>query len=311
MSMSSGVSPARWLEAGGPAALGLRLARRLVGPMPTPLRYRIADLGGAGAHAVLRSRAREAARNYAQVLGPDADPEAVARLTRRAFCNYARTVLDFLLLDSLVGELVASGRISGRPHLEQAVARGRGVLLLTAHFGNWDLGAAVAARLGNRVVAVAEPFGRPAVDALVRRARERQGTRIVGTGPAGARAALRALHAGEVVAIVADLATGPAVAHVPFFGQAARLPTGPAALAVRTEAAVLIGSVWRAPDGRYRAAIEPALAVPRNPDRAAAARELTAAIAAVFERLIVARPEQWTAFRPLWPAGGPPLPETR
>ena len=97
--LSSPVQTAsEWVGRGEHVGLLLAAATSLTKAMPTPVRYRLADIGGEGAYRLLRRRSRLAEENYRVFAG---DPDRARRLTRLAFRNYARTVMDFLVLESL------------------------------------------------------------------------------------------------------------------------------------------------------------------------------------------------------------------
>ncbi|HUY61540.1 MAG TPA: hypothetical protein VMW49_06650 [Candidatus Dormibacteraeota bacterium] len=292
----------RWLARGGPTALGLQLAELVAGHVPTPVRYGLADLGGWAAYHLLSDRAAVTRANFRPVLGPGRPPQAVDRVARRAFQNYGRTVVDFLTLDRLVADLQRRGPVAGAEHLETALAEGHGAILVSAHFGNWDLGAASAALTGHPVHTLADPFGPPAVDERVRRARERLGVHVLDPGTAGVRAALRVLRRNEILALAADLDPGTGGVLVPFFGRLAVIPAGPAALALRTGAPIVAGYIWRDRDGRYQGAVEPPVRPDPTADRAVETERLTAAMIASFERAIRRAPAQWSIFRPIWRA---------
>jgi lauroyl/myristoyl acyltransferase len=116
------------------------------------------------------------------------------------------------------------------------------------------------------------------------------------------RALFRALARDECVVLLGDIAPeGVETAQVPFFGRPAPFPLGPARLAQRTRAPILVISCVRMPDYTYRLEAQPPLRADPTRPADAAVLDLTAAIAARFERLIAAWPEQWYPFHPVWP----------
>lgn len=286
-----------WVARGGPQALGFRVATVLVGPMPRALRYRLADIGGSAAFGLLSSRARRARVNYS-AFAPG-DRAASSKLARGAFQNYARTVLDFLILEKLLKELKRTpGAISLEP-LHRALAEGRGAIVVTPHLGNWDLGAAAIATCGRPVHAVTDPFGPPLVDGLVRSTRERLGVGVIPVGPASAREALRALRRNEVLLLACDIDHGGPGVPVSFLGRRVVLPAGPATLALRTGAPLIPGYMKRRADGNHESGLLEPLPQPRPGDASAQTQELTQAIASSFESMIRADPSQWFAFHSL------------
>lgn len=287
----------RWFSRGGHLGLALRAATLITRGIPTPVRYRLADIGGTAAYWMLRDRAAVARGNY-QVFAPG-DPAATARLTSSAFRNYARTLLDFLVLERLVERLKATPETVDMAPLQRELDQGRAAVVVTPHLGNWDLGAAMIATCGRPVHAVADKFGPPAVDSLIRAVRERLGVRIIPTGPSSAREALRALRRGEVLLLAADIDRAGTGVAVSFLGRRVYLPAGPATLALRTGASLIPGYVRRLPGGRHEARMLDPIPLPAAGDAESRVRQLTQGIAEAFEKMIWMDPGQWFAFHRL------------
>lgn len=286
-----------WVANGGPQALGLRIATVLVSPMPRGLRYRLADIGGVAAYGLLSSRARRARNNYS-AFAPG-DRRGSSKIARGAFRNYARTILDFLILERLLDELKSRpGAISLGP-LHRALAAGKGAIVVTPHLGNWDLGAAAIATCGRPVHAVTDPFGPPEVDSMVRASRERLGVGVIPVGPSSVKESLRALRRNEVLLLACDIDKGGAGVPVSFLGREVVLPAGPATFSLRTGAPLIPGFMRRRPDGSHESRLEEPLPLPSTGDAAEQTAELTQAIASAFEVMIRDDPAQWFAFHSL------------
>ncbi len=283
-----------WLGRGEHLALAFRAATVISRRLPTPLRHRLADIGGGAAYTLFVGRARVSRENYL-VFRPG-DRLAAHRLARAAFRNYARTVVDFLVLEQLVTGLKATPEAVSMEPLRRALAQGRAVIVVTPHLGNWDLGAAITATGGRPVHAVADQFGPLAVDALVRAARERLGVHVIPSGPSSAREALRALRRGDILCLVADIGKGGTGVPVDFLGRRVYLPAGPATLALRTGATVIPGYARRLPGGGHEARLFEPIELPEAGDAEVRVRLLTQRIADAFERMIWIDPSQWFAF---------------
>ncbi len=298
-----GPSIRRWRRRGEHLGLAFRAATVITRRLPDRTRYGLADIGGASAHLFLRSRAEVALQNYLVFTG--GDRREAARLTRRAFRNYARTVMDFLVLEKLLAAVIDGDPKPETAALEKELTGGQPAIVVTPHFGNWDLGAAVTASCGRQVHAVADQFGPPAVDDLVRAAREKVGVRVIPTGPASARQALRALRQGDVLCLAADIDKSGQGVAVKFLGQSVLFPGGPATLAIRTNATLIPGYVRRLRGGGHEAALWPPLSPPNSGATEERVGILTQGIADSFEAMIRLDPSQWFAFHrlPLAPPG--------
>lgn len=263
--------------------------------LPPGLRHAAAAPGGTAWFWLSPAQRRNALDNYAAALGREPDDTEVARVAKRAFQNYGRMLIDFLVLDSLSrNEVLERVSNDGREHLDAALARGRGVIMAVPHMGSWDMAGSYAAALGYSVWAVAERFPGSLNDAVVT-TRQRFGLNVVTLGRSAVRAITEALQANGVVALLCDLEQGPGVA-VRFFGRRAIVPAGPAAFALKTGAALLPAYQYAAARGRYHVHLDPALDWPDGETK----EGLMQRVVDRFEEFIQQRPDQWYAFRPMF-----------
>jgi lauroyl/myristoyl acyltransferase len=272
---------------------------RILRAVPPGVRHAAAAPGGAAWYWLSPGQRHAALDNYAAALGRrPTDPE-VARVARRAFQNYGRMLMDFLLIGSLTpDELVERVTLEGRDDLEAALARGRGAIMAVPHMGSWDLAGAYAGAIGYPIAAVADKFPGSLNDAVVE-TRQRYGMNVIMLGRSAIRAITEALRANHIVALLCDLEQGPGV-DVRFFGRHAIVPGGPAALALKTGAALMPACQYAVAPGRHRIHLDPALAVREGDTK----ERLMQRVIERFEEFIKERPDQWYAFRPMFRAPG-------
>jgi KDO2-lipid IV(A) lauroyltransferase len=274
------------------ASWGLRL-------LPTSARYVPAEATIAALSPLLKKQRRIAELNFALAFNHPAGSAEPMRLARESQRNYARMGADFLRLRTMTPqEVLRWGQPWGEEYLAAARKQGRGVIFALAHFGSWDVAAAYAQAFGQRLTLVTESSWS---SELVASSRLGKGLQIAPREKA-LRLVFRALSRNECVAIISDLVEDEfQTGQVQFFGRATRFPLGPARLARRTGAGVMVCAAVRLKDGTYRVeGKEPLWADPAVPEKQAVL-DLTAAIALRFEILIRAFPEQWYPFRPVWP----------
>lgn len=258
------------------------------------MRYGAATPGGAAWFALSRAQRRAALDNYAAALGRERDDPEVRRVARRAFQNYGRMLMDFLVLGGISGiDLVERMSADGREHLDAAVARGRGTIMAVPHMGSWDMAGSYAGALGYRISAVAERFPGSLNDAVVK-TRQKFGLDVIMLGRSAVRGITDALRANRIVALLCDLEQGPGVS-VRFFGRPAIVPGGPAAFALKTGAALIPACQYAVGPGRYHVHLDPALSV----DAGDTKESLMQRVVDRFEEFIKERPDQWYAFRPM------------
>lgn len=234
---------------------------------------------------------RAAVRGNLARIRPDADGRALDRLVTATYVAFAES-----LLDAWRDAPATSVAIEGEERLRSALAAGRGVVLWSAHLGNWELAAAALARAGFPIAALARPHADPATDRFFSARRAAAGVRVVGRCP-GARGARSVLRARGLLALLGDRRFEGRGRPVSFFGRPAWLPAAPLALARRTGALVVPGFVVKVAPGRYRIHLEPAL------DGTAAGPGgdgVLAALAAALERHVRRDPTQWFVFEPVW-----------
>ncbi len=274
----------------------LDLGSAIVNALPVWFGYALADVGGLTSYWVLPRKRQAARTNFSVALDrPPASPP-VGRIVRKSFRTYSRMVVDVLRLRTMPIERLKSWiELHGLEHLDAALARGKGVILVTPHVGNWEPASNVVAMFSYDVLAV---VGSGLVSRAVSQSRQRAGMTVVEHTRA-ARPAMRALRQNSVVILVADLVKDYRAAPVRLFGRDAHIAAGPAHLAVRTGAALVPVVSIRQADNTSIIRCEPPLYVDQHADTVAESNRLSQAIAAYFERTIVAHPEQWYPYRPL------------
>lgn len=267
-----------------------RAIERTVPALPGALDGPISEVAGTLAY-LAAPRARAAVRANLRVVA------GRPSLARRVFVAQARHYLETFRILRLTPEaLLAMVDIEGWAHLAQAHARGKGVLLASAHLGPVVLCGQILTARGLDVSVLvetkADDFGR-----LVDRARSAMGIKTIDTRSAMGMA--RALVRGGVVGVLGDRAVTGVGERVAFFGREALLPSGHVALALRTGAALVPGFASR--DGaRLVARIEPELVLRRTGDRDADVRDGVIRWAAALEAAIARAPDQWSVFEPIW-----------
>jgi KDO2-lipid IV(A) lauroyltransferase len=273
--------PVGWLLAHLPTPVGLAFGRRL----------------GDVLWLVLPRRRAVALENLRRSFGADRPAPEIRRLARRSFQHLGMNLVEICRYALRpTGVVLSQVRLEGREHLEAAAAQGRGVLVLTAHYGNWELLAAAHGLSGLPLSIVVRPLDHPLLDDLADRFRRRSGAELIVKRQA-VRDVLGALRRRRMVGILLDQnATRAEGVFVPFFGVPASTSKGLALLALRTGAPVVPIFLRREPGGRHCIEVGPALTPP--PDRQI--ETYTAAFNRVLEAAIRRAPEQWLWMHDRW-----------
>lgn len=275
----------------------LRASGWVIRCLPPRISYTVARILGLVAFYLWWPGRQRCIRNMLHVASGDI--ELARRYARNSFCYYGAYLVDFLQFGTLTfGDVVRRVEFDDWTLIDEARS-GNGIVFVTLHFGNWDLGAAcIAERLPLSVVA--DTFGHRGLNDLVVESRERLGMQVV-SAQRMAPSLLRALRRNDIVALLIDVPHGDGGVDVEFFGSTVSVSGGPARLALSNGAPIVTGLLLRiAPSSeRFSGMMERVNFVPGG-DRDQDVRELTQATMCSLERMMRNDPEQWYIFRSLW-----------
>ena len=267
-------------------------------------------LGRLGFCIVKRPRTT-ALRNLRLIYG-DSLTEAQRRaLTRKVFEHFGRVTLDFyrsaMRGDDMILQLVTE--IEGWESSKKALDAGKGLIGVGGHLGNFEIFARYAAKSGVPLTVVARDPNDPVFGAMVKKIRQSGGYEVVSKGGASLRKLFVALKKGEAIAMLTDQNSGDV--FVPFLGIPAGTVTGPATLALKTGAPLIVSYCVMKPDSTYKIVVHEPLWPEENESEAS----LMARVNLAIEEGIWQYPEQYlwlhnrwkSAFEdknaPRWPAG--------
>ncbi|HEY0755308.1 MAG TPA: lysophospholipid acyltransferase family protein [Ktedonobacteraceae bacterium] len=282
----------------------------LAGKIPRPVRYSLSSGLSSASYLGWREKRLVTQQNMAKVLGLPVSDQRVRRTAFASWSNYGRTASDLLYFPHMnMDDIDARCWDQTRDSTWQEVARqgleaSKGLVIASAHFGSWDIAGALFARYFP-LSGVTETFADPQFNAMM------QGHRIakqVGIIPLenASRQVLRKLQANQAVAIVVDRPMSKEKGvEITFFGHKTYVPGGPAALALKSGAAIMPGFVWYGLQQRLYVRAFP-LIYPR-PCQGPAQRKLeiarlTQCIYNALEELVGEWPTQWFMFRSFWPS---------
>ncbi|MGW2570211.1 phosphatidylinositol mannoside acyltransferase [Streptomyces sp. NPDC001537] len=292
--------------------LGWGTVKKLPEPVAVRLGRSIADLAW-------KQRGKGVQRlesNYARVV-PDASPERLAELSRAGMRSYLRYWMESFRLPAWSPERIKAGFDPKDVHyLTDGIASDQGVILALPHMANWDLaGAWVTTELGTPFTTVAERLKPETLYDRFVAYREGLGMEVLPHSGGTAFGTLaRRLRDGGLVCLVAERDLSSSGVEVEFFGEATRMPAGPALLAQQTGALLLPVTLWYDDSPVMQGRVHPPVEVPETGSRAEKTSVMTQALADAFATGIADHPEDWHMLQRLWlkdldPAGKPPAPE--
>ena len=289
-----------WLARGGSA-----LARWT----PRVGRHAVGSAVGAASYLGWRSKRLVTQQNMARVTGRSVRDPYVRHLAFASWRNYGRYAADFMYFPHLNissiernGRDMTQGAASWQEHVEHALQSGRGALLVGGHFGNWDTSGAIVAR-HVPLSAVAETFSDKRLNRLLQDQRKEKGIAIIPM-EGSARRILRNLQQNQCVGIIIDRSVA-ADQGIPisFFGRTTYVPGGPAALALKSGAAILPGFGWYGQRNEFYMRMFPPIFPQecKGEERAAEVARLMQCMYDALEEMVREWPTQWYMFRPFWP----------
>jgi KDO2-lipid IV(A) lauroyltransferase len=269
---------------------------------------------GTAAHAVARKSRQTAMANVTRVF-PEMGEAARRSLVRRSFVTMGELLADAVALLRPRGGPLLVLTSDARALIEDALREGRGVVFASAHLGPWERLAASLVAAGVPLATLARESYDPRFTRLYERLRGSRGVRVVWRSPiAGARGAapgarsmattmgiVRTLRSGGILGMPMDLRARVPSCEAEFLGHPAATPVGPARIALRTGAAVVVGTVAPAGDSLVITATRiPTSGLDGDADEAA--RGLTLRINAELSRRILAIPHAWVWVHERWTA---------
>jgi KDO2-lipid IV(A) lauroyltransferase len=272
----------------------------LAGRLPRRAALRLFGNLGLVAHGLLRRSRHRTVDNLSRAFGWMPYDPRLRRMARSVFVNAGKNLADLIYLPHLnasnIEDLV---RIRDRHLLDEAMALGRGVIVITGHIGNWELLAAGWALRGYPVSAVARQVYDPRLDRILNDLRKNARVRGI-SRDGGLREMIRVLRRGELLGVLMDQDTKVRGTFVPFFGRLAHTPVGPVMLAMKTRAPIIPMAIHRQPDDTHLITVRPALEMRYTEDGEADLRHNTWMCTRTLERFIRQNPAQWVWMHDRW-----------
>lgn len=273
-----------------------KFGTRWIGYIPTYLSYAIFHAIADISHVFYRSAVKSVEANL-RLVYPNASKEEISAKSKKLFRNYAESLIDYGRFTNLDKStlLTKITRFDGKENLDDALKMGKGVILLTAHLGNWELGGIFFGAYGLKTNVVTLPDEDPKIDASRRWYRMGYGVKTItlGDSPLATIELVKALNNKEVIAMLIDrYNSNQDNIEVEFFNKPTLFPRGPFVLSRITGAPIIVSFVVKEKSG-YRGIVEKPLTVKAKNDES----ELLKKVVKIFERYIVKYADQWYDFR--------------
>jgi KDO2-lipid IV(A) lauroyltransferase len=278
-------------------------AIRLLSHLPRRLAWSLGTLLGRLAWPLAGKTRRLALAGLATAFPEKTDAEREA-IARAMFLHLAHSAMEVVTIRSYDRDLESYVGVEGLDLLREMMARGKGMIYVPGHLGNWELHARRIARTGLDNATIGKASGDPRLTRLVEEFRASGGVKTLWReSPDSGRVIIKTLRQGKALGILIDQDTKVQNVFVPFFGKLAATPRAAADLAIRFGASIVVGTSHRrgeGPDAGHVVELTEVHFDPAPPDREAEVVRITAECSRVFEEAIRRYPEQWVWMHERW-----------
>ncbi|MFA5004979.1 MAG: lysophospholipid acyltransferase family protein [Candidatus Omnitrophota bacterium] len=241
------------------AWLGIHICSLIVRVIPADYLYVFAEYAAALAYRLAAKHRKIALESLEIAFGAEKSPDEIKTIARDCFRNIAKGAVELMFFFDKPHLLAEKVSIVGKEHLDNALAKGNGVILVSAHFGNFPLLLGRLAVGGYKAGGIMKPMHDAKMEEIFRKKRAKYGVRTIYSQPRNTcvNETIQVLRNNELIFIPIDQNFGTGGVFVDFFGQKAATATGPVVLAQRTKAALLVCFIIRQPDNRHKIVFEP------------------------------------------------------
>ena len=267
--------------------------------LPLAIAYRVAVFISDLRYLFVREDRKTVAENLRAIF-PDKTDKEIRSIRLNMFRNFAKYLVDFFRFSKIDREYIKRNvTIKNIHYIDQALAKGKGAIILTAHVGNWELGGIVISLLGYPFWAVALSHKDKRVDNFFNYQRQSKGVKVIPLKKA-VKMSLDALRKGDLVALVGDRDFTESGTIIDFFGRPALLPDGPAAFSLKTGASIVTGFMLRNEDDTFTLSFEKSFDFTPTGNKHNDLETMIRHYKVFFENCIRNHPDQWYMFRRFW-----------
>ena len=227
------------------------------------------------------------------------DDAKIINTAREAFIHQAKNLVELLRYPLLShSDIKRKVKFVGEENLRLALSRGKGVILLVAHIGNWELLGATLGLTGHRVYSFFLDARIDAIGELLNGIRESKGIKLIPR--AELKKSVKCLKANSLLGVIADQDGGENGVYTDFFGRTVSAPRGPAALAHGTGAVILPNFMIRNADDTYTMIYQKPIVLKKSKHKEDDIKKYTDMFLDIYEKIIRQYPGQWLWMYDRW-----------
>lgn len=262
--------------------------------LPRHFVYWFARVLGVLAFDVFRIRRGVTLDNLTIAFGDELSEEARVRLARDAYRNIAMTFIELALIPAMIDHIGEMVDVSELKLFDTLLTPDRGMILISGHFGSWELNGGSIVNAGYHVTVVVKRQANLLVDDLIKEYRALMGMTTVHRG-ASVKHLVKALRSGGIVGLISDQNEGKHGIFVNFFGKPASTPAGAAQLALKYDSPVVAVMTKRLSPGKYKSIVRQVPVLSGD-----TVESLTERFTLILEQIIRENPEQYFWMHKRW-----------
>lgn len=284
------------------ARFGLNICSLIVRVIPAGCLYAFAKKIAALAYIFAAKQKKIALNSLNIAFGKEKSPKEIEAIARDCFMYMAKSAVELMFFFDKPHALKDRVQIQGRQNLDKALKEAKGVILVSAHFGNFPLLLGKLAVEGYKAAGIMRPMRDARVEKIFLKKRDRFGVKTIYSQPRNecVNNTITALRNNELVFIPIDQNFGTGGVFVNFFGEKAATATGPVILAQRTKAALIPCFIIRQPDDRHRIIFEPELELIEGKDAQDTIAINIQRLTDIIESYIRKYPAEWGWIHRRW-----------
>ncbi len=238
--------------------------------------------------------------NFEAILGPAADRRKLPGMVRELYRNFAKYLVDFLRSSEINEEYIRKFvKVEGARNIETALAKGRGVIMLSAHIGNWELGGSVISLIGYPISAVVLPHRNKKVGEFFKKRRLAGKLTPIDMG-SSLKACYHILGSNNVLGLLGDRDFTGGGLVFDFFDKPTRFPKGPYVFSCRLGSPIVPTLIVRLPDDTFKISFEEPIYADAGLTEEADVTELAKKCISIIESYVKKYPTQWYVFKNMW-----------
>jgi KDO2-lipid IV(A) lauroyltransferase len=272
----------------------------LIKVLPIRVCYFLADVIAYLYYLCARRDIGELRANLKIVLGENAGEKMIRKNIRGVFRNFARYLADFMKYSRFTEDYINEKiKVEGTEILDECLSRGKGIIVLAPHLGNWEMGASVVATLGYPISAIVLEHKDKRINDFFMKRRAVHNLKLIPLGMQ-LKKCFKTLKDNEILAIAGDKAYSQNGEYVDFFGNKAFMPKGAAFFSLKTGAPIVTSALTREKNNTYKFVFEGPIKFEPTGDLEKDIKELMTRSLSKIEKYIREYPDQWYAFRKIW-----------